>query len=209
MGINKMKVCLDLHDFSIINSRLDTLFKIKEYFPGFKVSLFTVPLDRKEDWGRFLIRQDLLKTIKENLDWMQLIPHGLFHEGSEMKRCDYNQFKYDIMPRIKQAFDKDGLPFERGFVAPHWRWTEGVVKALDESGWWGAVDRRQPFMPKTKRFYVYSHCLDEPLVTDSGIMKIHGHIYGTPNDLGRCFDNLMTVPKDAEWHFVTDFIEKL
>lgn len=200
-----MKVALNLDDFSIINNRLDLLLKLKEKYPGFKVSLFTVPIDTRGDWGISLIRWELLNKVKENLDWIQIIPHGLTHEGSEMKRYDYRTFKYEIMPRIKQAFDKDGLPFVRGFKAPHWRWTEGVVKALDEEGWWGAVDRRQPLMPCTKRFYKYSHCLDEPF--DGDLLKLHGHIYGTDSDLGKCFDNLMKLPLNTEWYFVTDFIE--
>jgi hypothetical protein len=200
-----MKVVLGLDDFSPVNSRLDLLFKLKDRFPGFKVSMFTVPVDIKTDWGISLIRGELLEKIKENLNWIQIIPHGLTHEGSEMKRCDYRTFKYEIMPRIKQAFDKDKLPFVKGFKAPHWRWTEGVVKALDEEGWFGAIDRRQQEMLSPKKFYKYSHCLDELFSGD--ILKLHGHIYGTSNDLGKCFNSLISLPLDTEWNFVTDFLE--
>ncbi|MDD5435514.1 MAG: hypothetical protein PH343_08800 [Nitrospira sp.] len=201
-----MKVCLDLHDWSLAQNRLELLFKLKETFLDFKVSLFTIPIDSKSDYGSFLIRDEILAKVKENLDWIQIIPHGLNHNGPEMKNCSYDNFRRDIMPVIKNAFERDGLPYVEGFCAPHWRWNDGVVKALDEAGWWGAIDRRQPNMPATKRFYRYSHCIDE-LLDGKEVMKLHGHIYGTSNDLGKCFGNIIGLPRSVEWHFVTDFIE--
>lgn len=205
-----MNICLDLHDFSVVNNRLELLLKLKEHFPDFKVSLFTVPLDTETNWGAFRIREESLQRIKDCLDWIQIIPHGLNHNSSrEMDGCDYHLFKDKIIPQIKEAFDKDRLPFVKGFCAPHWRWSEGVVRALDEEGWWGAVNAREPNMLPPKRFYKYSHCLDEPYL-ESGLetLKLHGHIYGTRNDLGKCFANLLKLPPSVEWHFVTDFLEE-
>lgn len=202
-----MKVCLDLHDFSVVNNRLDVLLKLKDIFPNLKVSLFTVPIDEKRDWGSSLIRDQYLKDIKMCLDWIQIIPHGLIHNGSEMANCDYYTFKDVVIPGITKAFESDGLPFEKGFCAPHWRWTDGVSRALDDAGWWGAIDRDK-VIPCPKRYYRYNFLLNEPYY-DSGVetLKLHGHIYGTKNDIGRCFTNLLKLPQDAEWHFVTDFLE--
>lgn len=202
------KVALSLDDFSVVNNRLDLLFKLKEHFPNFKVSLFTVPIDEKKDWGPYTMRREFLKIIKENLDWMQLIPHGLTHEGSEMRNADWRYFKEVTIPAIEEAFQRDGLPFEEGFKAPHWRWSSGVVQALDELGWWGAIDNRQPEMQRTKKFYCYSHGIDEPFWTASRDVQLHGHIYGQRNDLGVCFDNLLKLPQDIEWCYVTDFLEE-
>ena len=201
-----MKISLDLHDFSVLNNRMELLFRLRDHFPGFKVSLFTVPNDIKSDWGFSTIRDKPLKVIKDNLDWMQLIPHGLNHAGSEMRNCDNNTFRLNVIPKIKQAFDRDGLPFVEGFCPPHWKWSQGVVKALNEAGWWGAIDRNKPNMFATKRFYRYSHNIDELL--EGELLKLHGHVYGTKNDLGECFGNLLTLPTDAEWHFITNFIEE-
>lgn len=201
-----MKVCLDLHDFSVVNNRLDLLMKLKERYSDFKVSLFTIPVDKRMDWGAYLVRGDFLRAIRENLDWIQLIPHGYSHSGSEMRNCDYGTMKLKIMPAIQEAFEKDGLLFEKGFCAPHWKWSNGVVMALDEAGWWGAVDKKQPNMQSTKRFYRYSHTIDELLI--GKVLKMHGHVYGTRNDLGRCLDNLFTIPLSVEWCFVTEFLEE-
>ena len=117
--IRKPRVCLDLHDWSLTHNRLDLLFRLRESFPTFKVSLFTVPVDKVEDWGSFLIRKDTLEIVK-GLDWVQLIPHGLYHTGSEMRKCSYETFKNTILPSIEGAFDSTGLPYEKGFCAPHW-----------------------------------------------------------------------------------------
>ena len=204
-----MKVCLDLHDFSVVNSRLDLLLKLKDHFPTFKVSLFTVPVDRADTWGIYTIRGEILNKIKENLDWIQIIPHGYDHKRSEVRDCGYDQFRL-LLKYIEESFEKDGLPFEKGFCAPHWRWNEDVVRVLDEDGWWGAVDPRQPNMPTTKIFYRYSYTIDNiPLITlNYRRLKLHGHIYGTKNDLGRCMDNLLKFPSDTEWCFVTEFLEE-
>jgi len=200
-----MSICLDLHDFSVVNNRLELLFKLKEHFPNFKVSLFTVPIDKSSDWGPYLIRGDIITYIRE-LDWIQLVPHGLTHEGSELRKCDYERFKYEILPAVRETFEVNGLTYVRGFCAPHWKWTDGVVKVLDEEGWFGAVDRDKE-MPCPKIFYKYNFLLNEPFWEHDGDLKLHGHIYGTKNDVGLCFNNLMKLPLDTEWHFVTDFLE--
>lgn len=182
------------------------LFRLKERFPDFRVSLFTVPVDKKEDWGSYLIREDNLNMIKRNLSWMQLIPHGLNHDGSEVREWSYQHFKSSVMLDIDAGFLKDGLPYEKGFCAPHWRWNEDVVRALDDTCWWGAVDPRQPDMPCPLKFYRYSHPIDA-FPTDLPELKLHGHVYGTKNDLGKCLDNLLALPEDVGWRFVTDFLE--
>jgi len=208
MGDDKSmkKVCLDLHDFSVVNNRLLWLLALKEHFPNFRVSLFMIPVDVKSDWGPYLLREEFLEEIHRHLDWIQLIPHGLHHPRNEMARADFMPFKQVTIPAIEDAFNKDGLPFEKGFCAPHWRWSDAVVRTLDDLGWWGAVDRDKK-MPYPKRFYKYNYLLNEPFWEAEEDLKIHGHIYGTKNDVGLCFENLLKLPEDTEWHFVTDFLE--
>lgn len=204
-----MKVVLDLDDFTVVNNRLDLLLKLKEYFQNFKVSLFTVPVDTKTDYGPYLLRKDFLIEIKKHLDWMQLIPHGLVHNSaSEMMTPGYSVFKTNVIPKIKKAFDDDGLPFVNGFKGPHWKWSKGVVDTLDELNWWGAIKRDDNGMPKPKKFYKYSHSLDENyLDSNLDVIKLHGHIYGCKDDLGINFQNLLKLPKDTEFYYCTDFLQ--
>src|SRR6266576_3392562 len=99
-----MKVSLDLHDFSIENNRLDLLLKLKEHFADFKVSLFTIPIDIKMRGQR---KDRDLERIHACLPWMQIIPHGLRHNGTEARNWDYRPFIEITMPAIKRAFERD------------------------------------------------------------------------------------------------------
>lgn len=204
-----MKVCLDLHDFSVVNNRLDLLLKLKEHFPSLKVSLFTVPYDHLEDWGPSLLCEDFLEQIKDHLNWLQFVPHGIYHQHkSEIAVCDELTFKDEILPLIQEGFTRKGLPYVKGFCAPHYYWNDKVVKVLDEAGWWGAIPRDK-IISTPKRFYKFTHLLNEPFWQSTlPVLKLHGHVYGTKSDLGKCFDNLLKLPTDTEWHFVTDFIEE-
>jgi hypothetical protein len=203
MGNNKIKICLTLDDFSVENHRLDLLFTLKNKFPDFKVSLFTIPIDVKNKE----LSRVALNRIKENLDWIQIIPHGLYHNSSEAKKWTYGGFKNVVIPAIDCAFKKDGLSYVKGFKAPHWDWNKEVVQALDDLGWWGAISPKRPEMPQTKRFYTYDYSIDETLVL-SPILRLQGHINPVcKDDLELNMENLMKLPKDAKWCFATDFIE--
>jgi hypothetical protein len=203
-----MRVCLDLDDFCLSYPRIGLLLKLREHFPSFKVSLFTIPFDTKLDYGPYLLRESALREIKRHLEWMQIIPHGFYHDGSEVMDWNYTNTKAVYLPQIMKAFNDYGLPFELGFKAPHWRWNEGVALALDDEGWWGAIDRDKT-MPVTKRFYRYNYLLNEPFwESKEAVLKLHGHIYGTKNDLGLCFENLLKLPKDTQWVFATELLEE-
>ena len=204
-------VALSLDDFSVLNNRMDLLLKLKEHYPDFKVSLFTIPFDMQIEANpqAKTLREGALNLIKENLDWLKLIPHGLTHMAREMENVDYYSFRDLVLPSIDEAFKKDGLPYEKGFKPPFWLWNEDVVRVLDEKGWWGATDRNQPNMLKTERNYVYTHSLEEPFyASTSEVIKLHGHIDGvSKNDLELCFINLFKINDDITWHFITDYIE--
>lgn len=203
-----MKAVIDLDDFSILRSRMDLLEKLHDHFPGFKISLFTIPFDYEYEMSDLrVLREEALTRIHKNLDWMQFIPHGMAHIPREFENCD-KQTMIDYINNVEEVFKKDGLPMTKGFKAPYWLWNQDVVDALNESGWWGANDIKQPGMLKTKRFYEYTNSIDEDLSKLTGdVVKLHGHM--TPpstNDIDRCFLNLMKLPIDTEWHFATDFI---
>lgn len=203
-------VSLDIHDFSVLHNRMDLLLKIKEHYPDFKVSMFTIPFDYPNETGQHrVLRETELKKIRENLDWIQIIPHGLTHMANEFEKCDYYTMRDLVLPSIDEAFKKDLLPYEKGFCAPFWLWNPEVCRALDNAGWWGAIDRNQPNMDRTKKTYTYSHSIEEPFwLSDKETLKLHGHI-GRPsaNALGDCLLNIMKLDPDVKWVFCTDFIE--
>lgn len=206
-----MKISLDLHDFSVLCNHMDTLLKIKEHYPDFKVSMFTIPYDAVREittQGR-LVREQELQKIQNNLDWIQIIPHGLTHIPREFEKCDRWTMKMTLQA-IDEAFTKDGLPYEKGFCAPYLLWNQDVVDVLNEEGWWGAVDKNQPEMICPDTFYKYTHSIDEPFWASADkVIKLHGHMdRPSTNAIEDCILNLLKLPQDAEWHFVTDFLEK-
>jgi predicted deacetylase len=207
--LRKQTISLDLHDFSVLRNRFDLLLKLKEHYPQAKVSLFTIPYDYEvEMTTQAVYRDKALSILKENLDWLQIIPHGLSHIPREFEKADAQTMELTL-EAIDQMFTKDGIPYEKGFCAPYWLWTQDVVDVLDKHGWWGAVDRNQPNMLKTKRFYTYSHSIDEDFSKATGDLKLHGHM-GKPssNGLGDCFTNLFKIDESATWHFVSDMLEE-
>jgi len=207
----KKTVVLDLDDFSVLNNRLDLLLRLKESYPKLKVTLFTIPYDiaYEQKVEAKIIREGTLKAIKRNLDWMEIVPHGLVHMPREFEKCDYETMMKHVFPAIEEAFSKDGLPYVKGFKAPHWLWNEDVIKALDEKGWWGAVDRKYEG-PTTKKFYRFSHSIDEPFSRSSAnVLKLHGHITGeSKNYIEKCFPNLFNMPTDADFKFASELLEK-
>lgn len=206
-----MIYALDFDDFSVLNNRLDLLLRLKESYPKLKVSLFTIPYDftyEKDVSGR-LLRDKTLAEIKKHTDWLEFIPHGLTHFPEEFKKCTYETMTQYIFKAIDEAFKRDGLKYVRGFKAPFWLWNADVVRALDEAGWWGAIDKNQKNTLKTKRFYKYSHSIDEPYSKAIGIdvIKLHGHITPSGNGIERCFSNLFKMNPDADFKFASELVE--
>lgn len=207
------QISLDFDDFSVLNNRLDLLFRLKETYPNLKVSMFTIPYDfvYEKDVSARLLRDKTLQAIKDNLDWIQIIPHGLLHLPREFEKATYETTKMSLKA-IDEAFKKDGLSYEKGFKAPYWLWNEEVCRALDDEGWWGAIDKnRKETDARTKRFYVYTHGIDEWFSKSTlDVLKLHGHI--TPdsnNGIEKCFINLFHMPSDAKFVFASELVETL
>jgi len=205
-----MIYALDFDDFSVLNNRLDLLLRLKESYPKLKVSLFTIPYDilfEKDVAGR-LLRAKTLEEIKKHVDWLEFIPHGLTHFQDEFKKCTYDTMNNYIFKAIDEMFKKDGLTYVKGFKAPYWLWNEDVVRALDEKGWWGAIDKNQDML-KTKKIYTYTHSIDEPFSEAIGVdvIKLHGHITPSRNGIERCLGNLFKMDSNAEFKFVSELIQ--
>lgn len=204
------KVILDLDDFSVLRNRMDLLSTIKEHYPNFKASMFTIPFDYEYEASMLRIERSRgLKWVKDNLDWIQIIPHGLTHIPREFENPDRETVEM-AFKAIDDAFTHDELPYVRGFKAPQWLWNQNVVDWLNYNGWWGAVDRNQPDMLKTERVYEYDFSIHEPFwESDKEVLKLHGHMtLPSENNLEDCLLNLFKLPNDVEFEFVTQHLTK-
>lgn len=203
-------VALDLDDFSVLNNHMDILMKVKEHFPEFKISLFTIPFDYVfEQSVMRALRPTELEKVKAALPWIQIIPHGVTHMPREFENCDKHSMDM-IIENINEIFERDHLPFEKGFKAPYWLWNHEVVESLNEHGWWGAVDRNNPEMHRPHKYYEYTYSLEEPFwEAKEDTLLLHGHMdLPSKNNLGDCWANLLKLPSDTVWHFVTDYIKE-
>lgn len=204
-----MTYSLDLHDATISNNGIELLKQVKEHYPNFKVSLFFIPVDKvTETVAQARIMKDQnIKLIKDNLDWIELLPHGLIHIPREFEHCDRQTMKM-VLQSIDEAFKSYDLPYKKVFCSPYWLWNQEVVDVLDEYGWAGASDRNQPKMIRTKKNYTYDYSISEAFhKADDEIIKLHGHIDGeSDNDLEKCFLNLFKCNRKADWKFVSELL---
>ena len=210
---DQITISLDLHDFSVLRSRFDLFLTLKDHYPDLKLSLFTIPYDYELEMSDMLrvMKDDYLKKIEENKDWLEFIPHGLTHFPREFEKSDRDTMiaycQNEIPEMVKMGFPEERIV--RGFCAPKWLWNKDVVDVLNGNGWWGAVDRNQPDMLRPKRYYIYTHSIDEPYwLSNQKLVKLHGHM--TPpsrNNLEENILKLLKMPIKADWKFASELVE--
>lgn len=177
-------IIVDLDDFCEDNSAtkeaIVMLFRLKDKIPEFKVNLFTIP-------GR--CGQGFIEAARK-LDWVDLIPHGMFHATS--RECEHWTYEHSCL--YLDWLSQYG--WTKGFKSPGWQTSDGLFQALAERGYWVADQaynnhRRPPEL----RAYI----LDEP-------HKIHGHIGHlgghNANALELIYDDLLQLR--GEFMFIKD-----
>ena len=201
-------IILDFDDFSLNNNQLYYLDQLKRVFPKLKVSMFYIPFDVAYfmNMKDFQLKE-VVQMVKDRLDWIELIPHGLTHKEAEFMNIKGDDYE-TIFKAIDHAFETYGLPYVKGFKAPQWLYKENLVEFLDKKGWWIATDRNQPDLPKTKKYYEYNYSIDEPFwEAKEKILKLHGHISEpSPNNLVDNIGNLMKIPENSDFKFISEVI---
>lgn len=205
-----MKISLDLHDLSFENNNFFFIEKVREHYPNFKLSAFFVPIDsqhfnRLDDEQKKEARSMIRIAVAEG--WLELIPHGLIHSFGEFQNATYKDMETAI-EAYEEYFKELDVPYVKGFCAPNWLMSKEAIRCLDDHGWWLAVDRNQPDAPRAKTNYVYNWSIDDKL-PDKEIVYGHGHIsLPSKNNFPECMVNLLKIPADAEWRFVSQVIKE-
>ena len=73
------KVVVDFDDFYETSGGLNELYKLKDCYPNFKVTMFTIPLKCSDTWWKEM----------DKIDWIQHAIHGTSHENQEFGSKDY------------------------------------------------------------------------------------------------------------------------
>jgi len=203
------KVVFDLDDFAIDKENsFDILKRIKEHYPKFKVSLFTVIYPESVDRGAIpQAKLAMWGKAVNKYDWIEICPHGLQHlqgEGEASRSLKeakgYVQFTEDV-------FKKFGVNHEKIWKSPYWQANELLYIALKEKDYAIALDRNNT--PKVDlKSYVYNWSIDQELPKNVKVIKAHGHMDTTANALHLSYKNFMDkIDSDAEFMFISEYLK--
>lgn len=206
-------IVLDLDDFTPTNNGLFYLKKLREHFPRMKVSLFTIPLRASgnkivEDWLQY---PDLVKEIN-GLDWIEILPHGFFHPVPYIGKGEFEKISYDktvlALKAIEEYFNQLKFNWAKVFKAPHWQISKGAMKALKTLGYVLAIRPDSELkIPEGLKIYKHNWGIQFPIPRGKVELRGHGHVQDfAGTGLRENFSNLLDLPVDAEWKFVSEMV---
>lgn len=176
-------VVFDLDDFCDKWNVLPQLARLKEAYPKFKCTLFTIP-------GRTSL--ELLKQAHET-GYIELCPHGVLHEPNEELRSIEPEV---LVSRLKHI---DTRYYTKGFRPPGWYMNVGHVKVLAREGYWVAFHKRDIDKLSRESTNGYYCC-------DDRLPYWHGHTHNVcGNWIVEHLEALLKMwPKDQEFSYVSD-----
>ena len=203
-GLNKTYV-LDFDDLGSTRKGYGFLLKLKEHYPNFKCTCFTVPfsfgyfikdvpIKRLKDWGKMIAEQD----------WLEIAVHGFAHLKGEWLLTDKKQIEIQIKA-AENVFKKIGVDFVKVFKAPFWEYSKEVEEVLRDRGYVLAIDRNNPIVRTDIENYVFNWSIEEPM-PKYHLLRGHGHMFGTPNGLDKCYTKLLKMPQDAKFMFISEYL---
>jgi len=204
---NRQTFILDFDDFIIGRPGFELLQKLKEHYPDFKCTLFTlgfhlgiltrnVKLEKFKKWGQL---------VKENQDWIEIAPHGFSHIKGEMLETRKDRIEI-IIKSIERIFDEFGFNWIKVFKAPYWEISKEAEGVLKDMGYTLAIDRNNPKIQSDIPVYVFNWSIHE-LLPNYPIIKGHGHLAGSNNGLERCLPNLLKIPPNAQFKFISEYLK--
>lgn len=197
-----MQVTIDLDDYSPLNNNIGLMEQLKERYPDFKITLFTVPWEIrwKADGQGTPITDDrwtpwveaTKQAIKDG--WMEIAIHGLTHAPSEFLNMGYDDTRKRIIVAQKM-FENRGIKTCDLWKAPQWQASDDAKRAVKDMGLrivedgyynWNLKDD----MPEKKRKLIaHGHIQDDPAY---------------PNGLEQSYTRICKIPAKASWKFLSE-----
>lgn len=171
------KVYFTLDDFGEEISNLDLLWKLRDYFDDFKVSLFAVPA-----WCGRLSWMEYVTSI----GWIDLYVHGFFHkEGEELDE--------KTLTFLTQRY------FKRGYKPPMWKMSDKMYERLRSLGFKIFLHKNDP-----RDGIKYNWDIRDPIpgggdLHGYGHVYLHDYPYQDPNSLVRYVGNVLKLPKNTNF----------
>jgi hypothetical protein len=194
-----MKIALMSDDFSPKNSNFGILEEMREHFPNFKITMFTVPWEIR--WGeqtpvtleKF---RPFAKGIQMSQSWLEVAIHGLTHAPMEFAEISYDNARKRLIVAEKM-FANAGITFARIFKAPFWTVSYPAKRALKDLGYKVLEDG----------CYQWNLADDKP-IKKADVIITQSHVQQTcGNGLEEVYPKLMKLPVDTEWLFLSEVLE--
>jgi len=188
--LEKNDLIFDLDDFCDKAPNIDLLLKLKEQFPGLKVTLFAIPAQSSVEFLRRFAA----------LDWIELAVHGYDHvSNTECKTWDKAR-----MHQVLDDVETLGC-FVKGFRAPGWVLNPDVAAVLRERGYWLACHRdHRSEIGEVKLPIYWSH---HPWMLHGHMQELHTGNILTSNGLSQLCANGAPFHGKSRFHFVSEMIE--
>jgi len=173
-------VVFDVDDFCDQWNCMEEVLALKERYPNFKCTLFTIPNK---------ISPTLLAEAKKH-DWIELAVHGLNHEPlNETIYLTPGQL-YDGLKNI------DYTTYAKGYRPPGWYINEQAIRVCKELGLWVAIHNRDKGM--------VSNC--ENYQCGSHFPYWHGHTHNVCDNWIKTHLNSLLVkwPTNQKFAFVSE-----
>lgn len=155
---DETRAVLDFDDLCDTNNPLDVLMRLKERDPGFKVTLFAIPLRCSDQ---------LLGSYDQHSDWIALGVHGWRHARHECLAWTSEETT-DKLEKVLAIYPK----FARVFKAPNWETCDEIYKGCTPAGFAVADHIRNiEIIPYKQPVYIYNQRL-----RNDTFARLHGHI---------------------------------
>jgi len=185
----KKTVVMDFDDLCDGNEDLETLCRLKERDPNFKVTLFAIPTKCSDS---------LLTKYSMECEWIQLGIHGWRHARYECLAWTSEETEE------KLALAKEIYPhFAPVFKAPNWEFCDEVYAGCKNAGIAVADHYRNIIiMPADTPHYIYNLKL-----RDDKLTRLHGHIQPYANTgLAEAYETWASPRVGSDYKFVSEVI---
>jgi len=214
--IMSKKFYLSVHDFSPILPGLDILFKLKEYYPHFKITCFNIPYPNFEYYYKIVdhypefIRETVeMWTDRINgYEWMEVGIHGLSHFKKEMD-CSYADAKA-IIEKVESIHNLDGLKYKKIFAPPYWAYSYEALELLRDKGYVVALRKKDSNIPEGLKIHIHNWEFHRKVPKNTNIVIGNGHMTSVKvkDGIDKCFDNIIkNIPKASEFGFISELYE--
>lgn len=193
------RIYVDLDDFCeeyMITERWKVLHQLRQIYPNFKVTMFTIPNKSSLQW---------LRWVKKEFQWIDMGVHGTNHEN----QSEWLVSGKEAIKKFYAVYNEE--VFSKGFKAPWWKISKEAYDALRGAGIWVATNKSNNFIKPDDRLN-YEYDTGEEILPDihygyTFFDTWHGHVqpqrqYNPTNPNG--IEEVFHLIKDA-WHPQSDF----